>query len=96
MYTYIVTSTTSVKIQAPSVGAAAKLVQERPGHVGVVSARMAIAEARTIPISQYLGNVIEDEVEDHPLHDMAWLGDWRTPRDLLGHLKGSSDDNRCE
>jgi hypothetical protein len=75
MYTYIVTSTTSVEIQAPSAGAAAKLVQERPGHVGVVSARMAFAEALTIPVSQYLGEVIEDEIEDHPLHDMAWLGD---------------------
>jgi hypothetical protein len=58
MYTYIVTSTTSVEIQAPSAGAAAKLVQERPGHVGIVSARMATADARTIPVSQYLGNVI--------------------------------------
>jgi hypothetical protein len=75
MYTYIVTSTTPVEIQAPSAGAAAKLVQERAGHVGVVSARMAIADARTIPVSQDLDEVIEAEVEDSPLHDIAWLGE---------------------
>jgi hypothetical protein len=96
MYTYIVTSTTSVEIQAPSAGAAAKLVRERPVPVGVVSARMATAEARTIVVSQDLGNVIEAEVEDSPLHDMAWLGEViddapeavRAEYDRLVHLVG--------
>jgi hypothetical protein len=36
---------------------------------------MAIADARTIPLSQDLGKVIEAEVEDSPFHDMAWLGE---------------------
>jgi hypothetical protein len=36
---------------------------------------MAIADARTIPVSQDLGKVIEAEVEDSPFHDMAWLGE---------------------
>jgi hypothetical protein len=75
MYHSIVTSTTSVAIQATSAGAAAKRVGERAGHVGVVTARVATADARTIPVRQDLGKMSAAEVEDSPLQDMAWPGE---------------------
>jgi hypothetical protein len=64
-------STTSLKTQPDGAGAAAKLVGERPGNAGVVSAPVATADARTVPTRRGLCRRMGAEVEDGPLHDLA-------------------------